>query len=84
VLTASFIKPYPRTAAGFQFAENDDIATSGGTVDHLYHNQHLSDLYLRADPQYQGRFSPALLWDKKTHTAVNNVKTLSRVFSPSS
>ena len=34
--------------------------------------KHLQDLYFRADPQYSGRFTVPILWDKKTNTIVNN------------
>lgn len=32
----------------------------------------IRDLYLLADPNYVGRFSVPVLWDKKTKTIVNN------------
>jgi glutathionyl-hydroquinone reductase len=34
--------------------------------------KHLQDLYFMADPQYSGRFTVPILWDKKTNTIVNN------------
>ncbi|KAI9041809.1 uncharacterized protein KD926_006533 [Aspergillus affinis] len=40
--------------------------------DPLYRFRYIKDLYLKADPDYAGRFSVPLLWDKKNHTAVNN------------
>lgn len=33
---------------------------------------HIRDLYLSIDPNYQGRFSVPLLWDKQGRTIVNN------------
>lgn len=32
----------------------------------------MKDLYLRADPNFNGRFTVPVLWDKKQHTIVNN------------
>jgi putative glutathione S-transferase len=34
--------------------------------------QHVKDLYFHADPNYSGRFSVPVLWDKKHDTIVNN------------
>lgn len=34
--------------------------------------KHARDLYLLADPNYSGRFSVPVLWDKKTKTIVSN------------
>ena len=40
--------------------------------DPLYGFTKLSQLYLKADPNYVGRFTVPTLWDKKTETIVNN------------
>ncbi|KAK4447428.1 glutathione transferase [Podospora aff. communis PSN243] len=40
--------------------------------DPLYGFTLLRDLYLKADPSFSGRVTVPLLWDKKTHTIVNN------------
>jgi len=37
-----------------------------------YHFKTLAELYLKVDPNYSGRFSVPVLWDKKTQTIVNN------------
>ena len=37
-----------------------------------YGYRFLKELYFRADPDYQGRFTVPVLWDKQTHTIVNN------------
>jgi len=34
--------------------------------------KYLQDLYFKVDPDYKGRFTVPLLWDKTTDTAVNN------------
>lgn len=36
------------------------------------HAGRLSELYYKADPHYEGRFSVPVLWDLKEHTIVNN------------
>jgi putative glutathione S-transferase len=55
---------------GWPFAAVDPFP--GADVDPLYQSQHVKDLYLRADPNYSGRFTVPVLWDKKQHTIVNN------------
>ena len=40
--------------------------------DPLYGFTALKQLYLKADPAYNGRFTVPVLWDKKTETIVNN------------
>ncbi|KAI0367382.1 glutathione S-transferase [Pilatotrama ljubarskyi] len=55
---------------GWPFASAD--AFPGADVDPLFNSQHVKDLYLRAKPDYEGRFTVPVLWDKKTSTIVNN------------
>lgn len=40
--------------------------------DPIYGFSSLSELYFKADPNYDGRFTVPTLWDKKTGTIVNN------------
>jgi putative glutathione S-transferase len=40
--------------------------------DPLYGFKYLKELYLKADPEYDGRYTVPTLWDKKTETIVNN------------
>ncbi|KAJ5591730.1 uncharacterized protein N7459_002099 [Penicillium hispanicum] len=40
--------------------------------DPLYGFKYLKELYLKADPQYDGRYTVPTLWDKKKETIVNN------------
>ncbi|PKH22546.1 glutathione-dependent reductase [Enterobacterales bacterium CwR94] len=42
------------------------------TGDSLYQNEFLYQLYLHADPQYSGRVTVPVLWDKQQHTLVSN------------
>ncbi|KZT69209.1 glutathione S-transferase [Daedalea quercina L-15889] len=55
---------------GWPFASAD--AFPGTDDDPLYGAQHIKDLYLRVAPDYDGRFTVPVLWDKHTHTIVNN------------
>jgi putative glutathione S-transferase len=50
-------------ANGWEFGENGDP---------LYHLDYAYELYLKADPSYEGRVTVPILWDKKTQTIVNN------------
>lgn len=40
--------------------------------DHLGGRQYLHQVYTSADPKYSGRVTVPVLWDKRTHTIVNN------------
>ncbi len=44
----------------------------GATGDTLYGHQYLYQLYLQANPQYSGRVTVPVLWDKKNQTIVSN------------
>ncbi len=44
----------------------------GASTDALYGARHLHELYTRADSHVSGRATVPVLWDKKTHTIVNN------------
>ncbi|KAJ9640113.1 hypothetical protein H2201_008628 [Coniosporium apollinis] len=44
----------------------------GPDEDPLYGVKYLRDLYMRVDPEYQGRVTVPTLWDKKKETIVNN------------
>ncbi|KAM6503265.1 Glutathione S-transferase, C-terminal-like protein [Amanita muscaria] len=65
---------------GWPFANVDNFP--GADTDPLYESQHIKDLYLMASPDYQGRFTVPVLWDKKTHTIVNNESSeIVRIFN---
>lgn len=65
---------------GWPFASADPFP--GADVDPLYDSKHVKDLYLRADPNYSGRFTVPVLWDKKQHTIVNNESSeIIRIFN---
>lgn len=59
----------------FDLTENGWLFTGrNGSADRdpLYGFAGLKQLYLKADPEYVGRFTVPTLWDKKTETIVNN------------
>jgi len=56
----------------------------GATDDPINNAAYVKDLYLKADPDYKGRFSIPLLWDKKMETIVNNESSeILRIFNSS-
>ena len=60
---------------GSKYSDDDDPEASkrkGYTREPLYGFTSLKQLYLKADPNYVGRYTVPILWDKKAHTMVNN------------
>ncbi|THV04732.1 glutathione S-transferase [Dendrothele bispora CBS 962.96] len=55
---------------GWPFATADQFPDAD--ADPLYKSEHIKDLYLRCAPDYAGRFTVPVLWDKKLETIVNN------------
>ncbi|KAF5311020.1 hypothetical protein D9619_007902 [Psilocybe cf. subviscida] len=65
---------------GWPFAPVDEFP--GTDKDPLYGSQHVRDLYLKVQPDYSGRFTVPVLWDKKLHTIVNNESSeIIRIFN---
>ncbi len=63
IISVSFVGP-DMLSAGWSFdAEHPD---------HLFGHQHLHQLYTAAAPDYTGRVTVPVLWDKRTNTLVNN------------
>ncbi|GAM21278.1 hypothetical protein SAMD00019534_044530 [Acytostelium subglobosum LB1] len=52
---------------GWHFSERQ-----GATLDPINNYTHLKQLYYKANPQFEGRFTVPVLWDKQTSTIVNN------------
>lgn len=52
---------------GWEF-DNSNVQTK----DHLFSSSYLHQIYTRADPQYTGRVTVPVLWDKKLETIVSN------------
>jgi putative glutathione S-transferase len=76
IIGISVVRPYPKGDSkgwpGWKFPTSD-AEYAGATVDRLFGSEYLHQVYFKADPEYKGRYSVPLLWDKKTNTAVNNV-----------
>jgi len=68
-ITVSVVHPL-MADGGWSFA-NPDV-TPGVTGDPLLHKEFLHEVYTEADPQYTGRVTVPVLWDRKRETIVNN------------
>jgi len=55
---------------GWPFANVDPFP--GATTDPIFNAQYIKDIYLRVNPDFDGRFTVPVLWDKKSATIVNN------------
>ena len=64
---------------GWRFGSSSEDEREGCQPDPLYDLKFLRELYFKAQPDYEGRFTVPVLWDKKTETIVNNE---SRSFHP--
>ncbi|EFX03899.1 glutathione transferase [Grosmannia clavigera kw1407] len=75
LLPMSVVKPYPKGDEtgwpGWVFPTSE-TEYAGATPDALFGAAYLHEIYFRADPQYAGRFSVPVLWDKTDSTIVNN------------
>ncbi|KAG8940317.1 S-glutathionyl-(chloro)hydroquinone reductase [Tulasnella sp. 424] len=77
----TIVTPY-MTELGWAFKKADERRTDGVEDDPLYGSSHLRELYFKADPSYEGRFTVPVLWDKKTETIVNNESSeIIRIFN---
>ncbi len=54
------------------FMGENGWAFSDGFTDPLYGSEYLRDIYAKADPNYTGRVTTPVLWDKEQETVVNN------------
>jgi glutathionyl-hydroquinone reductase len=57
---------------GWRFGTSSEDELEGCQPDPLYDLKFLRELYFKAQPDYEGRFTVPVLWDKKTETIVNN------------
>lgn len=74
IISMSVVKPYPKGENGWPgwIFPVSDTAYPNATVDHLYGSEYLHDVYFKCDPNYKGRYSVPVLWDKETQSIVNN------------
>lgn len=56
---------------GWRFAKTEENVPDAGP-DTLNHAEYIREIYFKANPDYTGRFTVPVLWDKKTETVVNN------------
>ncbi|KAL2069233.1 hypothetical protein VTL71DRAFT_15571 [Oculimacula yallundae] len=74
-ISTSVVKPYPKGNdkgyPGWKFPSADD-PYEGSTPDHLFNSTYLHEVYFKEKPDYDGRYSVPVLWDKKTGQMVNN------------
>ena len=66
-LPVSVVEPF-MGEGGWRF----NPAVEGASADELLGCEYLREVYLRADPQYTGRVTVPILWDKQLGTIVNN------------
>ncbi len=65
---------------GWPFANVDDFP--GADNDPLHNSKHIKDLYFKVDPNFSGRFTVPILWDKQKSTIVNNESSeIIRIFN---
>jgi len=78
IISVSVVKP-EMLSNGWEFATND---VNGDYSDSLYQSDYVYQLYLKAAPDYEGRVTVPILWDKKTQSIVNNESSdIIRIFN---
>lgn len=70
-ISVDIVKPFPKDDGGWRFPVSND-EYPGSTVDSLFHSKFLHEIYFRSDPNYKGKYSVPVLWDKRTNQIVNN------------
>jgi putative glutathione S-transferase len=71
IIDLSVVLPYPKPKEGFIFPQSED-EYDGSIPDAIFHSKYISELYLKNDPEYKGRFTVPVLIDTKTGLIVNN------------
>ena len=66
LIDVSIVSPKMPDETGWTFKDE------GSTGDALYGSDHLYQIYQRAKPDYSGRVTVPVLWDKQRETIVNN------------
>jgi putative glutathione S-transferase len=66
IISVSIVDPI-MSDKGWMFSK-----APGTTPDSVNHAQYLQEIYLKADPNYTGRVTVPVLWDRQTQTIVNN------------
>lgn len=71
LISMDIVKAYPKEGGGWRFPSTPD-EYPGATIDHLFHSKFLSEVYFKSDPNYKGKYSVPVLFDKKRNQIVNN------------
>ncbi|KAF2858085.1 hypothetical protein K470DRAFT_278787 [Piedraia hortae CBS 480.64] len=75
-IDVSIVKAYPRGDdkgwPGWRFNHPEESYYEGATEDKLFGSRFMHEIYFKADPEYKGRYSVPVLWDRKRGTIVNN------------
>ncbi len=71
VISVSVVDPF-MGSNGWAFSAPDGSLTPGSTPDTVNGARYLHEIYVKARPDYTGRVSVPVLWDRKTVTIVNN------------
>jgi len=66
IITVSVVSPKMPDETGWNFVQE------GSTGDSLYGAQYLHEIYSRARPDFTGKVTVPVLWDKQRETIVNN------------
>ncbi|KAK9711907.1 S-glutathionyl-(chloro)hydroquinone reductase [Basidiobolus ranarum] len=74
------IVDYLMQSKGWKFSTPEE--TPGSIPDTLYNSEYIREIYFKANPEYDGRFTVPVLWDKKLETIVNNESSeIIRIFN---
>lgn len=71
VISVSVVDPF-MGAEGWVFADHAERHTDGATADSVLGRKRLYEVYLEAAPDYSGRVTVPVLWDRKRGTIVSN------------
>ena len=67
-----FVSPHNASQAAAPASAHSSDTFPRSTEDHLFGSTYLSEVYRKADPNYDMRFTVPVLWDKKEGTIVDN------------
>jgi putative glutathione S-transferase len=68
----SVVRPYPKGSEGWRFNTHGTTPYEDATEEPFYGAKFLHELYFKVDPDYKGKYTVPVLWDKKLETIVNN------------
>lgn len=71
VISVSVVDPF-MGENGWAFRASNGSLTAGSTPDTVNGARYLYQIYVKAKPDYSGRVTVPVLWDRKTGTIVNN------------